>query len=156
MIEFNHKYKKERYHKYPEKITFDKNCYSFETQVICGDESAEVKEILQNGILNPHIYKIYHTKKFFSDNKHLNKKQYRNDLNFLEKDTIGISNLVELTYLNINHKRKRFRFWSYEKPFASPLLYFLELTNKNARKDTKLTDFIKGAKLTYIQQAWFE
>lgn len=70
---------------------------------------------------------------------------------------LTISTIDELNLLNPNPHTRRFKFWIYYSNSKNPLInsinpheYYFELQNKNANENTKLTDFIKGAELTFL------
>ena len=73
---------------------------------------------------------------------------------FKKNDTLKISEFEELRFLSKTPKVRRFRFWGYTPGFMNPKVYFIELTNKKAGKNTDISTFIKGAKLTFIKAGW--
>jgi len=158
--EFKFEYKKTKYQKFINKIIVNKNCYSFENQVVCSNGTNEINLLISSGILNPKLFTQYHIDKFFNDNPKINKSEFiskfKNELKTFEKDSIGISNLRHLDFFKLNYTTKRFSFWYHDGVFASPLLYLIELQNKNATKNMSLLNFIKGAELTFIIEEWFE
>lgn len=69
-------------------------------------------------------------------------------------DSLIISNLEELKFLNTMPKQRKFRFWLSRKGFANPTVYFFELTNENATSETGMSSFINGSKLTFFELGW--
>ena len=66
-------------------------------------------------------------------------------------DLFNISELEELQFLSNDSEIKRFRFWSFHLGMANPQVYYFELTNESATKNTSLEDFIKNSKLTFVK-----
>jgi hypothetical protein len=67
-------------------------------------------------------------------------------------DGLSISNLEELIGFSKKPQMKRFKFLLFRKGFANPIVYFIELTNKNIKSDIDLKTFLNGAKLTFFKQ----
>lgn len=65
-----------------------------------------------------------------------------------------IENIQELKFVEQGSERKRFKLVVGAKDTMNPVVYFFELTNKNATKSTSFTDFLSGARLTFFKQAW--
>jgi hypothetical protein len=62
--------------------------------------------------------------------------------------------LKELTFLSDDPTIKRFKLWLFTEInnqfFMNPEVYYFELTNETADKETDLKSFIENAKLTFI------
>lgn len=67
-------------------------------------------------------------------------------------NNIKLSNGTELAFLSQDEKVKRFKIVCKDPKFPNLMIYYFELTDKNATKATTIQDFIKNAKLTYIFQ----
>ncbi|WDF67672.1 hypothetical protein PQ465_15330 [Sphingobacterium oryzagri] len=81
--------------------------------------------------------------------------QYKTNLWYLQSDdSFHIGNFEELHYLQKTAKVRRFRFLNYWPNKMNPTVYFLELTNKKATRKTNLSEFLAGARLTYVASAW--
>jgi hypothetical protein len=65
-------------------------------------------------------------------------------------DTINIINFEELEELNPNAKTKRFIFWRFHGNMLNPTEYYFELKNDKATRRTPLSEFIAGARLTFL------
>ena len=65
-------------------------------------------------------------------------------------NNIKFSNTSELTFLTSNIKTKRFKTSVKDIRLNTTSTYLFELMNDKATKNISLEDFIKGAKLTYI------
>lgn len=75
--------------------------------------------------------------------------------------------LQELSQINPNPQTKRFSFWTFPKRIenpadsmsvdyilstrVNPVVYYFELVNSDADADMDLTEFIKGANLTFFK-----
>lgn len=75
-----------------------------------------------------------------------------NDL--FEHDTLSISNIEELNYLNPSPTVKRLKFWVWHRWLLNPTIYFIELTNENAIINSDFLTFLKDAKITFIKKGW--
>lgn len=133
-------------------VQVNKNAFVFGKQIIVVYSlDSSVVPVFKNGILNPAyvwsgISRVITVKPenadvISSDSSPVN-----------SIDTLFISNLEEIHYIEKNSKSKRFSFYLFDNKSASPVLYVMELTNNNAYKDQPLSDFIKGAHLTFINQ----
>lgn len=67
---------------------------------------------------------------------------------------LTMSSIEELTDLNPSPAIKRFSYMLIRKGFANPIMYFFELTNKTASKETDIKAFIEGSTLTFLKQGW--
>jgi hypothetical protein len=69
-------------------------------------------------------------------------------------DSLIISSLEELPFAENGSAVKRFRFWLFENCLANPTVYFIELTNDQAKKGEEISSFVKGARLTFVRKGW--
>ena len=113
-----------------------------------------IKQIFTLGIFYPDVF----TKEIDSTIVRVSKSYNKNSSDEINiensksiNDTITISNVEELTFLNPSYKVKRFKFLRYYKWIINPSVYFFELTNDIATDKTDLISFIRGAKLTFIK-----
>jgi len=67
------------------------------------------------------------------------------------EDSLRVTDLHELKYVDNGPTCKRFSLWLFRKMFANPQVYYLELTNEKATSATSLKEFIKGAQLTFFR-----
>jgi hypothetical protein len=74
-----------------------------------------------------------------------------NESHVIGCDSIRISNVEELSFLNQSFKHKRFQFLLWRQKLLNPQLCFFELINENATPGMSLAEFIKGAHLTYYK-----
>ncbi|GAI83567.1 unnamed protein product, partial [marine sediment metagenome] len=72
--------------------------------------------------------------------------------NAFEVNNIKLSSASELTFLSSDSKVKRFKILCKDPKFPNIMVYYFELINKNADKNTGVEEFIKDAKLTHIYQ----
>jgi hypothetical protein len=79
----------------------------------------------------------------------------------LNPSTLGSSlhDFEEPEYLKTSPQVKRFKivvgvWFNGGIKLANPIVYFFELTNKKATKDTDIKTFIEGAELTFLKQGW--
>jgi hypothetical protein len=126
---FKLEYKKQFFEKYKGAIrTLDENHISYGKALIeIYNCDKKLKPIFTNGLFYPQI---------------------------LKTDTLQISVLEEQTFLSNSPKIKRFKFWLYTKGLLNPTVYFIELTNNKATKNSSLIDFFKGSRLTFAKKAW--
>jgi hypothetical protein len=126
---FTENYKQQDFKKYNGEIKIiDSNHYHFgnATLQISGCDP-KFKSIFINGLIYPSLFGT---------------------------DTLRIANIEQPAFLNTSFKIKRFRFWGWTYKLANPTVYFFEITNNKATKNTTVEDFIKGAKLTFVKQGW--
>jgi hypothetical protein len=130
---FKTKYKKESYNRFKDKIIIiDKGTVKFNKAIIEYDDSFnEIKNLFLLGILYPQIM----SNLFYSDQLHF-------------------VNLEEVQSLSDSASIKRFKFWVFQKGFANPNTFLMELTNENATKGMHLKEFIINSKLTFLKYGW--
>lgn len=71
--------------------------------------------------------------------------------------TITIDHFEELKHVGSKPTQRRFKFWVYQYKIrfnGANDIFYLELTNKQARKDTDLETFVKGARVTFLKKTW--
>ena len=126
-----------------------------------------IKQIFVLGIFYPAIFddpRIYDTSiKSISFTKPLSNKEkvlmdqtspISNDTFNQKKtqDTATISVIEELNFLTKSPKIKRFKMWVKRHRLLNPIVYYIELTNDKATKDTDLGTFIMGSSLTFVRE----
>jgi hypothetical protein len=126
----------------------------------------EVRQIFTSGIFYPAIFyekRIYGNSSFTRPMTKKDEAILPSPVSVLEdtikikipiKDTIRLSNIEELSFLSQSPKLKRFRMWVYRGRLINPIVYFFELRNDEATETTSLSDFIKGSRLSFVQEAW--
>lgn len=129
---FKENYKIQEFEKYKGVIKDMKDSISYNNKIINVNGNDDVKSIFTKGILYPEI---------------------------LCNDTLlggirMVTNILELKSLNPSGNSRRFSLWLYRKRMINPSVYLFELTNKNAKAETNMKEFIGGAKLTFLQRGW--
>ena len=66
-------------------------------------------------------------------------------------DSLSISNIEEIAFLNHSLTQKRLRFLIWRPGFANPQLCFIEIINEKSTAGMTLIEFINGAKLTFYK-----
>ncbi len=124
---FKEEYKKQSFQKFSGKIDlFNKNTYRFNTLTLeVSYTPVELRTIFSLGLLYPTLMG--------------------------GEDSLKITDLQELKYLESTPTYKRFSFWLFRPWLANPQVYYIELTNESATKETDLIRFIRGAKLTFLR-----
>ena len=132
----------------------DSNSFKFdEKTLIVYDLSDGLKILLKNGIFYPNIIIGNHVAVIKS-------KQQLDSLSDSQKvfynmsrtDSLRISDFEELKSLSKSPKQKRFKFYLYSFGIMNPTIYYIELTNEKATKDSNLLEFMKGCRVTYIEK----
>ncbi len=158
-------YKVEHYKKYNGALFIKENHYQYGNVILSISANVTLKSILDKGIFYPDIMNQnfrYQPKvliKIAKDSLKVWKKRYSKkitkDVNAYPKiDSLSIANFKEVNFLENSPKQKRFKFWLFTKGLLNPTYCFIELTNKNANRDTDITLFINGARLTFFQEGW--
>jgi hypothetical protein len=124
---FKKEYKKQHYKRYSGTVkTINNLTFQFDTlTMIVNYTPTELRSIFGQGILCPSL--------------------------FGSEDSLRITDLQELKYVNNGPTYKRFSLWLFRKWLANPQVYYFELTNEKATITTNLKDFIKGSQLTYFR-----
>lgn len=153
---FKAEYKKKNHKRFEGKITTKDNQIIFDDKITFFEKSdATTLAVLQQGLIYPQLLTEYQMDKF------LNETTDKTQLRFLKlqkdpKASFDVNNISvkisELPFLNINDKVKRFRMTTKNKNLPNPIIYFIELTNSKASKNMSFEEFLKDAKLTYLQQ----
>lgn len=130
---FKKEYKKEHHKKYSGTIkSIDNTTFQFDTlTMIVNYTPIELRSIFNQGLLYPSLF--------------------GSESLFGKEDSLRITDLQELKYVDNGHTFKRFSFWLFRKWLANPQVYYVELTNEKATSTTDLRNFIKGSQLTYFR-----
>ncbi|WP_162051333.1 hypothetical protein [Pontibacter pamirensis] len=128
---FSQDYEVKQYQKFNGNIIKDSlsehNIVYFDSlRVILDIEDEVYRRVFTEGILNP---------------KHLYHSQ-----------SMQLCCFEELTHLNKNGTKRRFRFWVFEEGMANPLEYLIELTNSMATSQIYLSEFLNNAAVTHISE----
>jgi len=153
---FKTEYKKKTYKKFEGKITPKDSQVLFDDKVIFFEKSDKITaSILQQGLIYPQLLTDYQMNKFLDETTDKTQKRFLK----LQKDpkaSFDVNNISakvsELSFLNINDKIKRFRLTTKNRSLPNPVIYFLEITNSKAVKNMTFDEFLKEAKLTYLDQ----
>ncbi|MHB8208210.1 hypothetical protein [Mucilaginibacter sp.] len=124
---FDDNYKKEIFKRYIGDIQTDGDTIRYSNDMISlGDHSA-LRLIFTSGLIYPKLFNYY---------------------------KLSVGNVEEKSPINHSVKIKRFQLWAFLPKMANPTVYVFELTNKRATKDTPISEFIKGAQLTFFKEGW--
>ena len=153
---FKTEYKKKNYKKFEGKITTKDNQVLFDDKATFIDKSDKITaSILQQALIYPQLLTDYQMQKFLDETTDKTQKRFLK----LQKDpkaSFDVNNISvkisELPFLNINEKVWRFRLTTKNRSLPNPIIYFFELTNSKASKNMSLDEFLKDAKLTYLDQ----
>jgi hypothetical protein len=163
---FERDYKTEHYKKYKAFTSANENCYQFNKVVITAGNDALLKALLDTGLFYPGVMSKaygYQPKIHIKINKDSLKvwtERYNPRVKegkthpFPKIDSLTITDLKEMKFLEKTAKRRRFQFWMFTKGFANPIVYFMELTNPHATSATDMITFVNGAKLTFFDEGW--
>ena len=152
---FEKQYQKQKFPKYKGKIIVLSNQkIKFENKTLELNIFDYYLPIFKNGIFYPQlILGNTDNNRILTENeleKATDEERIFNQIG--RNDLFRISNLEELTFLNKDPKIKRFRFWSYTPGMVNPTVYYFEITNEKANKDSNLQEFSKNAKLTFLKK----
>ncbi|WEK70557.1 MAG: hypothetical protein P0Y62_03170 [Candidatus Chryseobacterium colombiense] len=154
---FKTEYKKKNYKKFEGKINVKDTQVLFDDKVIFYDKSDKITAyILQHGLIYPQLLTDYQMEKFLAETRDKTQKRFLK----LQKDpragfdvnNVKLTNTKELTFANSSPKAKRFKLTFKDNRINSTIIYLIELTNKSAKENTPLEDFIKESTLTYLDQ----
>lgn len=153
---FKEHYKKDVYNRFDGDIQIlSTNEIRFDNKtlrVYCDDE---LLPIFTLGIFYPQlIIGFGENEPISTENRHSIHHETRFLHQLQRNDYLNVSELEELTYLNRSPKVRRFRFLNFREGFINPNVYFLELSNENATKNTTLHEFISTCKLTFLKKGW--
>jgi len=153
---FKNEYKKKNYKKFEGKIITKDNQIIFDDKVTFFEKADKLSvSILQQGLIYPQLLTDYQMQKFLDETTDKTQKRFLK----LQKDpkaSFDVNNISvkisELPFLNVNEKVKRFRLTTKNRNLPNPVIYLLELTNSKGNKSMGFDEFVKDAKLTYLDQ----
>jgi hypothetical protein len=164
---FKNSYKQQQYKKYNGTILNIKDGYCFKDVVLIVYKGNGFREIFEKGIFYPEVLHRafdYGLKskvrpsidsgKYTTKDTDTPTTTAKAMFDFPKTDTLKITDFEELKFLETTPKQRRFRFWLFTQGFGNPTVYFIELTNKQATVKTSITEFIKGAELTFCKEGW--
>jgi hypothetical protein len=123
---FKKEYKEHYFLVFKDRILISGDAFVFTgDSLFVNNSSAEMKAVFSNGLLYPAL---------IGGNR--------------------ITDIEELKFVEKSEKRRRFRFLLYQKWLSNPTVCFFELTNMNATQATDLSEFIRGATLTFFKRGW--
>ncbi|MCD1116941.1 hypothetical protein [Chryseobacterium turcicum] len=152
---FKNDYKKKSYKKFAGKILVKDNVIQFDNKTVYYDKADKITAtILKEGLIYPQLLTDYQMQKFLDESTDKTQKRFLK----LQKDprasfdvnNIKLSNTSELPFLSSTLKTKRFKILIKDIRLNTTTMYLFELMNDKSTKDISLEEFIKGAKLTYI------
>lgn len=154
---FKNDYKKKNYKKFAGKMTVNDNQILFDNKIIFYDKADKITELmLKEGLIYPQLLTQFQVDKFENEDSDRTQKRFaklqKNWKDAFEVNNIKLSSASELSFLSSDEKVKRFKVVCKDPKFPNLMVYYFELTDKNATKGTSIQDFIKNAKLTYIFQ----
>lgn len=154
---FKNDYKKKNYKKFDGKMILNDNQVLFDSKIIFYDKSDKITELmLKEGLIYPQLLTQFQVDKFENEDSDRTQKRFaklqKNWKDAFEVNNIKLSNGTELAFLSQDEKVKRFKIVCKDPKFPNLMIYYFELTDKNATKDTSIQDFIKNSKLTHIFQ----
>ena len=152
---FKTDYKKKNYKKFAGKILVKDNVIQFDDKTVYYDKADKITAtILKEGLIYPQLLTDYQMQKFLDESTDKTQKRFlklQKDLKAsFDVNNIKLSSASELTFFNSNIKTKRFKTSLKDIRLNTTSTYLFELMNDKATKDISLEEFIKGAKLTYI------
>ncbi|WP_336731641.1 hypothetical protein [Chryseobacterium sp. VD8] len=154
---FKNDYKKKNYKKFDGKMTLNDNQILFDNKIIFYDKADKITEtMLKEGLIYPQLLTEFQVDKFENEDSDRTQKRFakiqKNWKDSFEVNNIKLSGGSELSFLSTDEKVKRFKVVCKDPKFPNLMIYYFELTDKNATKDTSVQDFIKNSKLTHIFQ----
>ncbi|MCF2218863.1 hypothetical protein H9Q08_06075 [Chryseobacterium sp. PS-8] len=154
---FKNDYKKKNYKKFNGKMTLNDNQILFDNKIIFYDKSDKITEtMLKEGLIYPQLLTEFQVDKFENEDSDRTQKRFakiqKNWKDSFEVNNIKLSGGSELIFLSTDEKVRRFKVVCKDPKFPNLMIYYFELTDKNATKDTSVQDFIKNSKLTHIFQ----
>jgi len=154
---FKNDYKKKNYKKFSGNIVVNDRQVQFDNKVIFYDKFDKItKAILQEGLIYPQLLTEFQVDKFENDDSDRTQKRFaklqKNWKDAFEVNNIRFSNASELVFLSTDEKIRRFKIYCKDPKFPNIMIYYIEITNKNATKNTSVEDFIKNGKVTHIYQ----
>jgi hypothetical protein len=154
---FKNDYKKKNYKRFAGKITVNDNQILFDNKIIFYSKSDKILQpLLQEGLVYPQLLTAYQIDKFENEDSDRTQKRFaklqKNWKDSFEVNNIKLSNATELAFLSSDPTIKRFKVLCKDPKFPNMMVYYFEMTNKNADNNTPTEDFIKNSKLTHIYQ----
>lgn len=154
---FKNDYKKKNYKKFSGDIVVKDNQIQFDNKIIFYDKSDKItKAILQEGLIYPQLLTDFQVDKFENEDSDRTQKRFaklqKNWKIAFDVNNIRLYNASELVFLSNDEKVKRFKILCKDPKFPNTMVYYVELTNKNAVKEIPIQDFIKNSKVTHIFQ----
>lgn len=148
---FEKEYLETVFEKFSGKIVVEnENTIKFDEKTLTLNVNKEYQEIFTSGLFYPNLITGNHIVEIKT--KEELAKMTTNEIvfyNMTRTDSARIGNMQELVLLNPNYQTKRFLIWIMRPGRANAQEWYFELQNKKASKKTKLSDFIKNAKLTF-------
>jgi hypothetical protein len=163
---FKREYKYEYYERYKGQIVIHGDSYQYNDVVLVVYKYPELKGIFEKGLFYPDIIsqsfkfkppiriKLLNNTETTGAKKDTTATTKKLFYNMIRTDSLIVADLEELKFLETKPTQKRFRFWMVRKGFANPTVYFFELTNEKATKDTGMASFINGSTLTFFDEGW--
>lgn len=153
---FKNEYKKKNYKKFEGKIITKDNHILFDNKALFFEKADKLTvSVLQQGLVYPQLLTDYQMNKFLDETTDKTQKRFLK----LQKDpkaSFDVNNvsvkISELPFLDVNEKVKRFRLSTRNRNLPNSVIYLLELTNSKATKNMSFDEFVKDAKLTYLDQ----
>lgn len=138
-------------------MTLNDNQILFDNKIIFYDKSDKITEtMLKEGLIYPQLLTEFQVDKFENEDSDRTQKRFakiqKNWKDSFEVNNIKLSGGSELIFLSTDEKVRRFKVVCKDPKFPNLMIYYFELTDKNATKDTSVQDFIKNSKLTHIFQ----
>ena len=126
-------------------LIVNENTIKYDDEVLLiYNTSNELKAIFEKGIFYPSII-TGPVKKGLS-----RKEELDSTMKILRNDSLSISDFEEQNNFGGSPKEKKFKFLLFSKGLMNPTVYYIELTNDNATRETDLKTFINGARLTLV------
>lgn len=143
----------------------DSLTFKFDDKILTFESSdPSIKFIFTYGILYPEVIHQALQATIVKDGKEIENVKLKPENNMTtssKSETIILDDLVGVNNLNFgNFKelhlegmpfKKRFSFWLSRKKIVNPEIYYFELTNENATKETSMEAFIRGARLSVLR-----
>ena len=126
-------------------LIVNENTIKYDDEVLLiYNTSNELKAIFEKGIFYPSII-TGPVKKGLS-----RKEELDSTMKILRNDSLSISDFEEQNNFGGSPKEKKFEFLLFSKGRMNPTVYYIELTNDNATRETDLKTFINGARLSLV------
>ena len=154
---FKNDYKKKNYKKFNGTLTLNDKQALFDNKIIFYDPSDKITALLlKEGLIYPQLLTDYQVEKFENEDSDRTQKRFaklqKNWKDAFEVNNIRLSGGTELTFLSNDPTIKRFKVLCKDPKFPNLMIYYFELTDRKADKNTSTEDFIRNAKLTHIFQ----